>query len=71
MGYCPFVLQEKNLYCKNSIVLQWARIILKKKDCIAAGLAGEAGCVTIQTLYRDCCCLNREDLYCKTQAVLQ
>ena len=40
------------MYCKKRIILQ-------------AGLAGKVGCVTIRTLYRDCCCLNRKELYCK------
>ena len=33
-------------------------IAIKELYCNLGGLAGEAGCVTIQTLYRDCNCLN-------------
>ena len=51
MGYCPFVLQEKKLYCRNSAGL----VTIQK--CIAGWKAGKKklycerrGCVAIEEL---------------------
>ena len=73
LGYCPTALQDsRNCIAIQGFVLQQGASIV-----LQAGLVGEAGCVTIQTLYRDCCCyLNGKDciaigwvgwqLYCDT-----
>ena len=54
--YCDLeAAREVKVYCKrwlDCIVVGLEKLYCK--NCIARGLAEEAGCVTIQTLYRDC-----------------
>ena len=60
------ILQEFNCIAIGGRLINLRKYIAIKRVVLQVGLAGEAGCVTIQTLYRDCCYLNRKVLYCKT-----